>query len=99
MTTPIQNQDFAVIYKSNTYYVDPIKLSNSSRKFHDLIQPYLNQKNELRKLTLKIISEQFSDRNVENFLKLCQNIPTDCKDSEIPEICEIAQMFKADQIY
>lgn len=92
-------QDFPIIYKDNTYFVDPIKLSNSSKKFHDLIQPYLHKPAEIGKIYLKINYDVFSDRNIENFLKLCQNIPTNCQNSEIEEICEIAKMFQADQIY
>lgn len=79
--------------------VDPNFLSNASRKFHDLIQPYLNDPNEVKKMQLQVVYEKFTERNVENFLKLCQNIQTDCQNSEVKEICEIAKMFQADQIY
>lgn len=93
------NQNFPVIYKSRQFMVDPVYLSHSSRKFHDLLQSLSNDSNEGKKMKLEIIYDHFSERNVENFLKLCQNLPTDCQNSEIKEICEIARMFQADQIY
>lgn len=92
-------QNFAVLYKNNTFYVDPSKLYDSSRKFQNLILPYVNQHSQIAELQLRVRNEKFSDRNMDNFLKLCQNLPTDCADSEIKEICEIAKMFQADQIY
>lgn len=79
--------------------VDPICLSSSSRKFHDLIQPFLNENINIGKMNLQINCDKFSDRDVENFLKLCQNLPTDVQNSEVKNICEIAKLFQADQIY
>lgn len=93
------NQNFPVIYKNSFFMVDPICLSNVSRKFRNLIQPFLNQPNDLGKMNLHINYQKFTERNVANFLKLCQNLPTDCQNSEVEEICEIAKMFQADNIY
>ena len=93
------NQNFPVIYKSKQFMVDPIYLGNASRKFKDLTCSFSNKMDKSQKMKLEIIHEHFSERNIENFLKLCQNIPTDCQNSEIKEICEIAKMFQADQIY
>ena len=93
------NQNFPVIYNNKFYMVDPICLNNASKRFHDLIKPFINQDNNVGKMNLQINCSKFTDRNVENFLKLCQNLPTDVQDSEVEGICEIAKLFQADQIY
>lgn len=95
----ILNQNFPVIYKNRFFMVDPICLSNSSRRFHDLIQPFLQENSNITKMNLQINCDKFTERDVENFLKLCQNLPTDVQNSEVASICEIAKLFQADQIY
>lgn len=92
-------QYFPVNYNGSTFYVDPISLSSSSTKFKELIQPYKHNTEELKTLHLEIYGKQFSNRNIDNFLKLCQKLPTDVRDSEMEEICEIAKLFKANEIY
>lgn len=93
------NQTFPVIYKGTQYYVDPSFLSRSSRKFNELIIPYLQNGIDINSLHLSIKCETFTERNIQNFLKLCQNQQSDVMNSEIPEICEIARIFQADQIF
>lgn len=90
------NQTFPVIYGQNHYMVDPNMLFNASRKFAELVQPFGN---EAPHCQLVIIQHGFSERCINNFLKLVQGLPTDVQDSEMKEICEIAKMFQADQIY
>lgn len=92
-------QTFPVVYDNNTFIVNLNGLINSSIKFKELIQPYLNDKNQLLTLHLRIADNSFTIRNIKNFLQLCQNLPSDVQDSEMEEICEIAKMFQADQIY
>lgn len=92
------NQTFPVIYKEKCYRTDPICLCLASAKFRELLKPYMN-KLETSKLQLLISTEEFSERNIDNFLKLCQNIPTDVLDSEMTQICEIAKLFEAEEIY
>lgn len=89
-------QTFPVIYGSSTFMVDPNKLFNASRKFAQLVQPFGSSALQAQ---LVILPGPFTPRNVENFLKLCQDLPTDVLDSEMKEICEIAKMFQADKIY
>ena len=91
----MQNQIFYVFYKDESFVVDPSLLYNSSRKFKELV----DHADNLQSIHLKINYEQFSTRNVVNFLRLCQNEPTDVQNSELEEICLIAKMFQADQIY
>lgn len=93
------NQNFTVQYKGHCYMVDPSCLFNSSKKFQELIQPIMNNPEEIKNMQLQINYDKFYERNVENFLKLCQNLPTDCTNSEVKEICEIAKLFQAEQIY
>lgn len=59
--------------------VDPIYLGNASSKFKDLIYSFLKKLDMKQKMKLEIVCDHFSERNVENYLKLCQNIPTDCQ--------------------
>lgn len=93
------NQTFPVIYQNTHYMVDPSYLSNSSQKFKELIDYFINLGYDIKSLRLKIEYDQFSERNVYNFLKLCQNQQTDVQNSEVQEICNIAKMFRADEIY
>lgn len=93
------NQTFPVIYKNSQYFVDPSFLAKSSRRFNELITPYLKNGVDISLLHLKINHDKFTERNIYNFLKLCQNQQTDVLNSEIPEICEIAKIFQADQIF
>lgn len=89
---------FPVIYKGREYLVDPNALSTASQAFRDLLQPYVSN-NTVSNAKLIIADEDFTERNIENFLKLCQNQPTDVQDSEMKQICQIARMFRADGIY
>lgn len=91
----MQNQIFYVFYKDESFVVDPSLLYNSSRKFKELV----DHADNLQSIHLKINYEQFSTRNVVNFLRLCQNEPTDVQNSELEEICLIAKMFQAEKIY
>lgn len=90
---------FPVIYKKCRFMVDPILLCNTSRKFRELYQPLENGNYKFGPMQLEIACTNFSERNVDNFLKICQNLPNDVQDSETKEICEIARLFQADQIY
>ena len=93
------NQTFPVIYNSTCYKVDPNCLIAASRKFKDLIDPFMKQENQITGLHLTIVGDSFSNRSINNFLQLCQNLPSDVQNSEMKEVCEIAKMFQADQIY
>ena len=92
----MSNQTFPVIYGNQRYMVDPNMMFNASRKFVQLVQPFGDAANQCH---LLIRHSSFSDRSIDNFLKLVQGLPTDVLDSEMKEICEIAKMFQADQIY
>lgn len=92
----MSNQTFPVIYGEHHYTVDPNMLFNASRKFAELVQPFGTEATHCQ---LVILNQTFSERSINNFLKLVQGLPTDVQDSEMKEICEIAKMFKADQIY
>ena len=94
-----EKQYFPVIYNNNTFIVDPISLSNSSLKFKEIIKPYINDEKKMKNLQLEIKGNQFTKRNMDNFLKICQNLPTDVQNSELYEICTIAKMFGAHEIY
>lgn len=95
----IEMNKFAVIYNNATFMVDPIGLGKSSLKFRQLIQPYIENPEQMSELHLEVNGNSFTNRNMNNFLRLCQNLPTDVKNEEMKEICEIAKMFQADQIY
>lgn len=95
----MMRQTFPIIYKSRVFKVDPICLSKSSRKFNELYETYIKDNQKNNSFQLGIQYDSFSERNVENFLKLCQNLPTDVQDSEMEEICTIAKLFQADKIY
>lgn len=92
----MSNQTFPVIYKDKEYKIDPSKLFNASRRFAKLVQPLGSSAKQAH---LIILCENFKHRNIENFLKIVQGIQADVQDSEMKEICEIAKMFQADQIY
>ena len=53
----------------------------------------------MRELHLDILCDQFTKRNIYSFTRICQKLPSDVKNSEMKEICEIVKMFKADEIY
>lgn len=91
----MQNQTFPVIYQNERLMVDPSLLCNSSKKFCELLEDAPT----FESLHLLITYEKFSLRNISNFLKICQNQQTDIQNSELEEICLIAKMFQADQIY
>lgn len=92
-------QTFPIFYNNITFMVDPISLAQSSRKFKELIQPFINSNQQISSMHLEILCHDFTNRNMNNFLRLCQNLSTDVQDSEMVEICQIAKLFKADQIY
>ena len=94
-----KTQSFPITYDGSIFVVDPICLSNSSLRFNELISPYIQDYEQIKALHLEIHGSQFTKRNMNNFLRLCQNLPTDVQNSEMKEICEIAKMFKANQIY
>lgn len=93
------NKTFPIVYQGKRYLVDPTCLIQSSAKFHELITPFLHNGFDIDTLHLKINYDKFTERNVNNFLKLCQNLQTDVQNSEIKEICLLAKMFKAEIIY
>ena len=97
--TPQITQTFSVVYNGTTFLVDPFRLRNASHKFSELIEPFLKNNYQFDDLRLKIAGNEFSKRNIENFLKLCQNLPTDVQNSEMEEICRIAKLFQSEQIY
>lgn len=99
LTQSLPNQTFPIYYNNNIFLVDPIQTSKSSLKFKELIEPYLSNTQPLTNLRLNIADNVFTIRNMENFLKLCQNLPTDVNNDEMKEICEIAKMFQANKIY
>lgn len=76
--------------------IDPSMLYNSSAKFVQLVQPFGARATQYQ---LVILRQGFSERCIDNFLKLVQGLPTDVLDSEMKEICEIAKMFQSEQIY
>lgn len=93
------NQTFPVIYKNTRFMVDPKYLYEASLRFRQIYQPYENNNNN-GPLQL-VVSDKlpFTERNMGNFLKLCQNQATDVLNSEMKEVCEIARMFQAEKIY
>lgn len=91
------NQTFQVIYNNTSIIVDQKCLMNSSAKFKELISPYVESGQY--NIHLEILTQDFSIRCINNFFRLCQNLPTDVQNSEMKEMCEIARLFKADQIY
>ncbi|KAK8838333.1 hypothetical protein M9Y10_035756 [Tritrichomonas musculus] len=92
------NLYFPVVYNNNTFLVDPMLLENASMKFQQLLQPVLKE-HQITNISLQVVGNDFTNRNMDNFLKLCQNLPADVQDSEMKQICEIAKMFQAEQIY
>ena len=94
-----QSQTFPIVYNGNIFIVNLQCLSNASLKFKELVDPYKNNNDQLINLHLKITDNKFNVRNIKNFLNLCQNLPADVQDSEMEEVCEIAKMFRADQLY
>lgn len=95
----LPTQTFPVIYNNVTYKVDPKLLMYSSPKFKELIEPFMKDNQVNPDIRLEIVGCDFTNRNMNNFLKLCQNLPTDVQNSEMKEICEIAKMFQAEKIY
>lgn len=90
------NQTFQVIYQNERFLVDPDLLCSASNKFQNLMNQ--TEKNG-QKYYLKINYSGFTTRNVSNFLKICQNQQTDVQNSELKEICLLAKMFQAEQIF
>lgn len=90
---------FPIIYDDYTFYVDPFSLIKESFRFKELIGPYVNDYTQMKEIHLLIHGNQFTRRNMNNFLRICQQLQTDVKNNEMKEICEIAKMFQADAIY
>ncbi|KAK8895463.1 hypothetical protein M9Y10_023929 [Tritrichomonas musculus] len=94
-----ESESFHISYNNNEFIVNPFCLCKSSLLFDKLIHPYIKDFEQMKSIHLEIFGNKFSNRNMTNFLLLCQNQPTDIQDNEIKEICEIAKMFKAEDIY
>ena len=90
------NQSFPILYQNERFLVDPSSLYNSSQKFQELISLYGH---EIQSKHLRVTYNNITTRNLCNFLKICQNQQTDVQDAELKEICLIAKLFKAEQIY
>ncbi|KAK8885765.1 hypothetical protein M9Y10_041219 [Tritrichomonas musculus] len=90
------NQTLPVIYQEERFLVDPSLLAQSSLRFQELIS---TNQNSFENIQLKITNNQFTVRNVSNFLKICQNQQTDVQNSELEEILSLAIIFKSEQIY
>lgn len=95
----MQNQTIPVVYLNERYNVDYSSLHNSSIKFRQMVQPFINSGTDIQKLQLRILYNKFNARSVSNFLKICQNQDNDVMDNDVKEICELAKMFQAEQIY
>lgn len=95
----MQVQTIPVVYQNECYFVDYSSLHNSSLKFRQMMKPYLDNGTDLQKLQLRILYDKFNAKNVNNFLKICQNQQNDVLDNEVEEICEVAKLFQADQIF
>lgn len=100
---PSQNllptQTFPVVYNDATFMVDPIALAKSSEKFKTLVEPFIEENPNLTGMQLDVCGKNFSFRSMNNFLRTCQNLPTDVLNPEMKEMCEIAKMFQAEKIY
>ena len=94
-----ESESFHISYNNNEFIVNPFCLCKSSLLFDKLIHPFIKDFEQMKSIHLEIFGNKFSNRNMTNFLLLCQNQPTDIQDNEIKEICEIAKMFKAEDIY
>lgn len=92
------NQTFKIIYKNKIFMVDPNCLLTSSHKFKELVDPLLKNQT-MDEIYIIVPGNRFTLRNMSNFLKLCQKLPTDVENDEMKEICEIARLFKANDIY
>lgn len=88
-----------IIYQNDSYTVNYSKLYNSSNKFREIIQPYLDNGVDPQSLQLRILYDKFDPRNVMNFLKMTQNIKNDVHSNEIAGICEIAKLFQVESLY
>ena len=90
------NQTFPVIYQNQRFLVDPVLLSNASKKFCDLLN---SNQDKIQNPCLRINSDLFTSRIISNFLQICQNQTTDTQNSELKEICLLARMFQAEEIF
>ena len=45
----------------------------------------------MKELHLDILCDQFTKRNIYSFIRIGQKLPSDVKNSEMKEICEIAK--------
>lgn len=93
------NKTFPIIYNNTTFMVDPNLLMKTSLKFKELIKPHMKDNHCRKAIRLKILGNEFTNRNMDNFLKLAQQSPTDIKNSEMEEICKISTMFQAESVY
>lgn len=87
---------FPIVYKQEHFTVDPSFLYDSSKKFQKLINENVLDRQTIH---LRISYDNLSPRNINNFLKICQNQQTDVQNDELKEICLIAKIFQAEQIY
>lgn len=62
-----KNQTFPVNYDNECIMVDPSCLINSSKKFKELIDPFINRDDQISNLNLSIIGNSFSHRSIRNF--------------------------------
>lgn len=67
-------RNFALDYNNNKYMVDPESLMKVSLQFRNLIGPFKKYHPNISDLKLEVVGNEFSDRNMGNFLKLRQNL-------------------------
>ena len=95
----MQNQTILVIYQNESFVVDYSKLHESSQKFREMMNTYLDNGVDPQKLQLRILYDRFTPRNVSNFLKMIQNKKNDVHSQEIVEICKLAKLFQVEKLY
>lgn len=89
------NESFTIIYKEERFNVDPTKLQVTSNKFKELI----SNKEDIEKYSLRILNNIFSTQSISDFLQLCEDKEVNFEKVDFKEICLIAQMFQANQIF
>lgn len=88
------NETFTIIYKDERFNVDPTKLQVSSNKFKELI---INK--DIDQYSLRILNNIFTIQSINDFLKLCEDKEVNLEKVNFKEICLIAKMFQANQIF
>lgn len=88
------NETFTIIYKDERFNVDPTKLQVSSNKFKELI---INK--DIDQYSMRILNNIFTIQSINDFLKLCEDKEVNLEKVNIKEICLIAKMFQANQIF